>query len=340
MSIKIALVGDVMLGRQVSRELHRCPPEAFWSDVGPLLHSCDAVIANLECAITARRERWRFSQKAFHFGADPIAVDVLKAGNIRAVSLANNHVLDFGFAGLDDTLRILDRAGIARAGAGIDAASARRPALFSAGAARIALFACVDHEQPFAAGATRPGTAYVDLETKVNLPFPEPEQIAEVREMGAAFVILSTHFGPNMVLRPSQRIASLRRTAVASGIDIVFGHSAHVVQGVERAGQSLILHDTGDFLDDYAIDPSLHNDWSFVFVVEAGSKGLVKLMLFPVILEFARVRLACKAEVDPLLERVSKLSAAFGTHFSRSGCNLTLDLQAATSGASASRSQT
>lgn len=326
--MRIAFVGDVMLGRLVSRELHRRAPETFWTDVGPLLWSCDAVIANLECAVTRHREAWAASPKAYHFRADPKAVAVLKAGNIRAVSLANNHVLDFGFVGLRDTLKALDDAGIAHAGAGEDAAAARRPALFAVGSLGIALLACVDHEEPFAADATRPGTAYVDAKGVDESAFPDDPQIAALRQAGADLVVLSTHFGPNMVQRPSSAIARYRRTAARRGVDIVFGHSAHLVQGVERCGASLILHDTGDFLDDYAVDPALRNDWSFVFVVEADKAGLRKLTLVPVLLEFARVRLAGAAEAEPLLDRMTRLSADFATQLVRDGDALTLALRA------------
>ncbi|MGB8365084.1 MAG: CapA family protein [Rhizomicrobium sp.] len=326
--IRIAFVGDVMLGRLVSRELQRRPPESFWSDVGPLLRSCEATIANLECAITRHKQQWKRTRKVFHFGADPAAVDVLKAGNIRAVSLANNHVLDFEAAGLIEMLQLLDAACIAHAGAGVDETAARQPALFAAGPLKIALFACVDHEQSFAASPQLPGTAYVDPEASECTPFPDAAQISETREKGTDLVVLSTHFGPNMVFQPSRAIATYRRAAADRGIDIIYGHSAHLFQGIERYGRSLILHDTGDFLDDYAIDPELHNDWSFVFIIEADTTGLRELTLVPVVLEFACVRLATEREAEALFGRMTKLSSAFRTHLvqSTSGLALTLDL--------------
>lgn len=323
---RIAFVGDVMLGRLVSRELQRHTPEYFWSDVGPLLQSCDAVVANLECAITHHARQWAKTYKTFHFRAEPTAIDVLKAGNIRAVSLANNHVLDFEVEGLVETIRLLESAGIAHAGAGADKAAARRPAFFQAGPLKLALFACVDHEEPFAAGPAHPGTAYVDPGASRPAPFPGADAIAQMKSQGADLVLLSTHFGPNMVLHPSQAIRDFRHMAVEAGIDIVHGHSAHVFQGVELRNRSLILHDTGDILDDYLIDPRLHNDWSFVFIVEAGAKGVTKLRLVPVFLEFAHVRLASEHEAQPMFARMIELSSAFGTHFSPGSTGRSLEM--------------
>ncbi len=323
-SARVAFVGDVMLGRLVSREFRWRPPESFWSDVGPLLRSCDAVIANLECAITRHKQQWTRTPKAFHFGAEPDAIDVLGAGNIRAVGLANNHVLDFKAAGLTETLERLDAANIAHAGAGADEATAREPALFRAGPLTIALFACVDHEKPFAAGPRHPGTAYMDPQT--SNPFPDAAQLSQIRAKGVNLTVLSSHFGPNMVLHPSQAIVNYRRAAALCGVDIVHGHSAHLFQGVERCRRSLILHDTGDFLDDYIVDPVLHNDWSFVFVVDADECGVKKLTLVPVLLEFARVRLASEREAEPMFERMTKLSSEFGTQLARSRDELALEL--------------
>lgn len=325
--IRVAFVGDVMLGRLVSRELGRRQPESFWGDVRPLLQSCDATIANLECAITRHKEQWMRTPKVFHFGADPAAIEVLKAGNIRAVSLANNHVLDFEVAGLTETLQRLDAAGIAHAGAGIDETAARRRALITVGALKIALFACVDHEQPFAASPEGPGTAYVDPGMQNSVSFPDAAQTDSARKEGADLIVLSCHFGPNMATSPSPAIAKYRRAAVARGVDIVHGHSAHIFQGVERCMRSLILHDAGDFLDDYAVDEELRNDRSFVFVVEADATGPSKLTLIPVSLEFAHVRLATEQEAETMFERMTKLSAAFGTHLRRSEEKIALELE-------------
>jgi poly-gamma-glutamate synthesis protein (capsule biosynthesis protein) len=144
----LALLGDVMLGRGVDAALRKHPPERFWGTVLPLLQSADAVFANLECAITRHRIPWTRTDKVFHFGASPEAIAVLRAGNIRCVSLANNHILDFEVEGLLDTLRLLDDAGIARAGAGRDLDEARRPALVNVAGLPVGVVSATDNEPP------------------------------------------------------------------------------------------------------------------------------------------------------------------------------------------------
>lgn len=324
--IQIAFVGDVMLGRLVSRELGRKPAAHFWGDVGPLLRRADAVIANLECAITTSQQPWQRTPKVFHFGADPKAVEVLQAGNVRGVSLANNHVLDFEVAGFRDTLRLLDRAGIAHAGAGETVTEARAPALIELEGATIGLLAVTDNEPPFAAGPTRPGVAYIELENDVETLPPSAAEIASLRRAGAGLVVVSCHLGPSMLMRPSARIQDYHRALAVRGADIVHGHSAHLVQGVELTARSLILHDTGDFLDDYAVDKDLRNDWSFVFLVDLAPEGVKRLTLVPVLLSFAEVNLAPPGEREPLCARMKALSSKFGVALQECDEGLRVDL--------------
>ena len=324
---RIAFVGDVMLGRLVSDQLrHGRTPESCWGEVGELLRDADGVIANLECAITTHSEPWRRTPKVFHFGADPKAIDVLKAGNICGVSLANNHVLDFETAGLIDTLDHLDRAGIAHAGAGRTQADAFAPAFMRIGDLSVALFAVTDNEPPFAARGSEPGTAYIDLGNAKAAGRPTRAEIDAARQRGINLAVLSCHLGPNMVSEPSNEIRDYHLRATTRGIDVVHGHSAHVTQGVEVAGRALILHDTGDFLDDYAVDPVLRNDWSFVFLLDADADGLRKLSVVPVLLGFAEVRRATHDEADALCVRMTEQSSNFGTRFTQNGDGLELDL--------------
>ncbi len=314
-----------MLGRLVSAQLRKGRrPEICLGNLAALLNAADGVIANLECAITTHHQEWQRTPKVFHFGADPRAMEVLNAGNVRAVSLANNHILDFEIAGLNDTLEYLDQAGIAHAGAGRSEAEAFAPARFNLGDVNIALFAVTDNEAPFAAGSASAGTAYIDLTNAARAQQPSVAEIAQVRAAGAELVILSCHLGPNMVLEPSAAIRNYRRAAVDVGIDIVHGHSAHVVQGVERVGHSLLLHDTGDFLDDYAVEPEMRNDLSFVFVIETACAQLRRLTLVPVSLGCGEVHHANARESDYLCARTQQLSAKFGTDLFRTAEGLEL----------------
>lgn len=146
----IALVGGPIFHQRRIVARSSDEPEQVWGDVVPYLRGADAVFANLETPITTTPRRWHKGWKAFRLRADPAAVDLLKAANVRFVNLANNHILDCDSEGLSDTIGHLDRAAIAHAGAGIDAVEAARPGIFDVAGRRIGVLSITDNMREFA----------------------------------------------------------------------------------------------------------------------------------------------------------------------------------------------
>lgn len=319
----LALAGDVMLGRGVDAVLPHGPPTAPWGDLLPLLHEADLRVINLECALTTHQQPWQRTPKVFHFRADPSAVEVLQAAAIDGVSLANNHAMDFEEQGLLDTEAILDGAGIHHAGAGRNQDEARRPAILTPkgdGHHRVGLVAFTDNEPVWAAEADHPGTNYLPVACTAAVLDRVSAAVTEARRLGATTVVVSNHWGPNMVQRPSALFRAFARSVIDRGADIYYGHSAHVVQGLEIYRGKPILYDTGDFLDDYARDPVLRNDWSFLFRLLLTDDGKVtQLQLIPVSLDYAVVRQAVGLERDAMLQRMEALCREMGTPLQRHG---------------------
>ena len=314
----LALTGDVMLGRGVNEALRAMHTEEVWGDTLPLLLSADLRLVNLECAITGHTRPWSRTPKVFHFRADPRAVEVLVAARVDACSLANNHTLDFEERGLLDTLQHLESAGIRYAGAGRNLEEAVRPVILEGG---VALVAFTDNEFPFAAGPDRPGTSYLPVSTEPEVLRRVEEAIGAARDGGAKTVVFSNHWGPNMVRRPRAAFRRFAHAVVDRGADIYYGHSAHVFQGVELYRGKPILYDTGDFIDDYAVDPDMRNDRSFLFRLSTEDGELGRLELFPVVLPYARVELAGGEEREEILALMQDLAAEMGTTFERrEGC--------------------
>lgn len=303
-----------MLGRGVNEEIMMKSPEEFWGDTLPVLSSADCVVANLECAITTHRQVWQGPPKAFYFRADPEAVEVLKAGNVRCVCLANNHTLDYEVEGLLETARNLDGAGIARAGGGRNQTEAEAPAIFEAAGVKLGFIGMTDNEPSFGAGKDRAGANYAKIELE-TLPLLK-NSVEAANGAGVDLVVLSLHWGPNMRIAPPQEFREFARGALDLGVDIVHGHSAHIFQGIERHGDGLIMYDTGDFLDDYAIDPILRNDWSFIFLVEVENGKVKGLRMVPVLLSYARVDLARGVDTEAIRRRMKRLSRDLGSEIS------------------------
>ena len=325
--IALGLVGDVMLGRGVDEALRGMRPGEPWGDTLPVLNAADLRIINLECAISTHVKPWNRTPKTFHFRADPSrAVRVLHAARIDACSLANNHTLDFEEDGLLDTLKHLDAAGIRHAGAGRDLERAARPVILDGPTGeKVALLAFTDNEPSFAAGVDRPGTNYLPASLEPEVLDRVEAAIAGARRAGADTIVFSNHWGPNMVERPRDLFRRFARCVVDRGADVYYGHSAHVFQGVEVYRGKPILYDTGDFIDDYAVDERLRNDRSFVFLVSVEGGALRRLELFPVVLSFARTGFAAGVEREEILRRMERLSAEFGTTFVRREGTLVLE---------------
>jgi poly-gamma-glutamate synthesis protein (capsule biosynthesis protein) len=325
--ITLALTGDVMLGRGVAEAVDRrlVRSEELWGDVRPLLDSADLRIINLECPLTDHEQRWTRTLKRPHFRAPPSAIETLLAARIDACSLANNHTVDFEERGLLDTIEHLDDAGIRHAGAGRDREEAAAPAVLSVRGERVGLLAFTDNMPPFAAGDDHPGTNYLPVSSEPEVLRRVEVAVSSLREMGADTIIFSNHWGPNRVLRPKGHFRSFAHAVMDRDVDVYYGHSAHVFQGVELYRGKPILYDTGDFIDDYPIHPELRNDWSFLFLVSVEGGSFARLELIPVKLRYARVGLAGGEEREEILQRMEGLSAEMGTAFSRREGSLVIE---------------
>jgi poly-gamma-glutamate synthesis protein (capsule biosynthesis protein) len=322
----IALVGDLMLGRGVSEAAETQAAADFWSDVLPILQSADAVIGNLESPITTSIVEWRQCWKAFRFGAHPRTTELLRAGNVRAVTLANNHILDRRGRGLCDTLRHLDAAGIDHAGAGRHIEEATRPVVLDLAGLRVGIIAMTDNMPEFAAGPSRPGTNFVRItRTGASLALID-WLVRDLRRNDVDFIVLSAHWGPNLRPWPPARFRRFARAALDLGVDLFHGHSAHLFQGVESRGRKLILYDTGDFLDDYWTFPGIRTDRSFLFLVDLLRGQPIRLRMLPVIVSHGSVRRARGPETDAVQRSMVRRCRPLGTSLQVMPSWLRLDL--------------
>jgi len=316
MSPRLGFTGDVMLGRNVDRTHRGGTPEAVWGDVLSRLRGLDGLFVNLECALSTRGREWTRTYRPFHFRAAPDwAIPALRAAGVDWTALANNHLLDYEEVALHDTVDHLDDAGIAHAGAGADERRAFDPSVVGVGDLRVGLLSLTDNTPEYAAGPDTPGVARIEMDVADAVERERVRDlIANVRERGADLVVASLHWGPNMVVVPADRYRTFGRWLIESGVDLVHGHSAHVFQGVERHEGGLLLHDCGDFVDDYRVDEELRNDQSFLFELAVTADGeLERLRLHPTeigdcVVDHANERAAAWAR-ETMRDRTAALDA-------------------------------
>jgi poly-gamma-glutamate capsule biosynthesis protein CapA/YwtB (metallophosphatase superfamily) len=328
--VKIALTGDVMLGRAVDHYVVQnssVTPQGLWGDVLPVLLSADLRLINLECVISSRGVKWRPLTKPFHFRAHPRAVEFLKVAKVDCVTLANNHILDYGVEALEECLELLQMCGIKGAGAGRNLREAEMPVVVEGPAGRVAIVSLTDNEPEWEAQENYWGVNFVDYDTR-GLVEPYRSRIARVlleSRSQADWVIISAHVGPNWG-KPSAAMRALAYNLLDLGGDLYWGHSNHSPQGIEVYDKKLILYSTGDFIDDYAVDPIERNDLSFLFVLEAEQDHIQKISLYATVIEDFRARRAGGKEVDFLQQQMRSRSAEFGSHLETQDCALHLSV--------------
>ena len=295
-----------MLGRGAAQRLQRDPEAPLLApEVVEQIQRADAFLLNLECCISERGAPFPDPRKPFFFRAPPIAAKRLKGLGVTAVTLANNHALDFGEAALLDTLRYLAAAGIQAVGAGDDEAVARAPQQLLCNEIRVRLVSFCDHPRAYAASVERPGVAYADLSTGL------PGWVAEAATPGddADLVLVTPHWGPNMVAEPTPPVRRAAQALRAAGATVIAGHSAHVFQGVASG----VLFDLGDFFDDYAVDRELRNDLGLLWLLELDKGGLRALHALPLVLDYCFTRSAAGEERRWITRRLQQLCAPLGT---------------------------
>lgn len=310
--MRLVFVGDVMLGRLINDVLAEAPPRYPWGDTLPLFESANLRVCNLECAIADAGTPWSRTPKMFHFRSDARNVATLNAAGIDFVSLANNHALDYGYEALYEMLGILQREGIAHAGAGRSIEAAAQPALLTREHVRIGCVAFTDNEPAWEAGPGKAGVHYTPIDTTDPRAKRLFDIVYQTREQ-TDLMIVSAHWGPNWGHRPRAEHIPFAHALIDHGADIVFGHSCHVFQGIEIYKKRPILYSCGDFVDDYRVSQKERNDQSFVFAMHVAGREITSLELRPTVIRSFQARLAQNDEAETITRQMQALCAEMGT---------------------------
>ncbi len=213
----------------------------------------DLRLINLETSITASNDYWK--NKGINYRMHPQNLPVLTRAGIDFCSLANNHVLDWGYSGLLETLQTLKKANIISSGAGHNLNAAAAPAVMVIpGKGRVLMFSFGLESSgiplSWAATADQPGVNLLkDLSD--NTVRHISQNVRKIKQKND-IVVASIHWGGNWGYKvPNTQKRFARRLIDAAGVDIIHGHSSHHVKGIEVYKQKLILYGCGDFINDY-----------------------------------------------------------------------------------------
>ena len=190
--------------------------------------------------------------------ADPSYLPLLAGANkIVVASQANNHALDYGEEGMNDSLKNLNDAGITAIGAGANQESASKPAVVDVGDRHITILNYMDADN-FAeyASIMPPATANSSGFSAYDEEYAK-EQIQEARDNGSSIIIAYLHYGNEYSRSPNEYQVNISHELIDNGADIVIGAHAHVTQGVEMYNGKPIFYNLGNFIFDQS-NPATH----------------------------------------------------------------------------------
>ncbi|MEW6001867.1 MAG: CapA family protein [Nitrospirota bacterium] len=280
----------------------------------------DLRIINLETAVTKSNSYWL--DKEINYRMNPENIPCLTAANIDLCSLANNHVLDWGYSGLVETLETLEKVNIKGAGSGRNKKEAEAAAVMEAkgkGGVIVFSFGSETSGIPLSWAATedRPGINLLkDLSDKTVLYIKEKvEDVKRLRDI----VIVSIHWGGNWGYEvPREQTEFAHKLIDDAGVDVIHGHSSHHVKGIEVYKDRLILYGCGDFLDDYEGISGYEyyrDDLGLMYfsTLDTSTGKLINLQMTPTQIRHFKVNRASETDAKWLRDILNREGKKFGT---------------------------
>lgn len=310
-------VGDIMLGRGVGRSIVEHGVGYPFEAAAALLDGSDVRVGNLELPLT---ERGRPERKDYTFRAPPSVTEGLTAAGFDVLTLANNHMLDYGTEGLLDTVAVLERAGIAHPGAGRDTDTAHQPAIVESHGLTLAFLSYVNTPndgrsgwvaESMRAGSEAPGVAWGTAESIRR-------DVVSARDR-ADLVIVALHAGYEYSAAPNPVQRELARAAVDAGAALVLGAHPHVLQGIEIYNGVPIVYSLGNFIfdadDDDRRQPGMPSLLSAVLRIRLDASGVRGLEVRPAMIDEREGRPipVTGAAARPVYDRIYSLTDALNT---------------------------
>lgn len=280
----------------------------------------DLRIINLETSVTRYNDYWK--GKGINYRMHPDNIPCITAAKIDCCALANNHVLDWGYSGLAETLKTLARADIKTAGAGQNLKEVQTPAIMEVKEkGRVIVFSLGSESSgippSWAALEDRPGVNLLDDLTDKTIQAIKG-MIQKLKKPGD-IVVASIHWGSNWGYQiPHEQIEFAHGLIDAADVDIIHGHSSHHVKGIEVYKERPILYGCGDFLNDYegiSGYEGFRDDLSLMYFVSMNpaTGRLARLQMTPTQIKKFSVNRASTADANWLRDVLHREGNKLGT---------------------------
>jgi poly-gamma-glutamate capsule biosynthesis protein CapA/YwtB (metallophosphatase superfamily) len=303
--VSVVFLGDILLAQRNSDSLFPRANRNMFSAVRAGISSYDHIVANMETPVTTRGES--FPDKRFVFRITRERADAVKSLNPSCLLTGNNHIMDYGYDGMSDTIAWIRSMGWFTCGAGVNAADARHPLILGNGKARVAILSYSEcSPNAFYATTRKGGSAFFDIDAV-------KEDIRKLTARGLP-VVVCVHWGWELTDNPQsyQRIAAGQ--LIDEGASAVIGYHPHCVQGIELIRGHPVFYSLGDLANSFVHTP----EWNSIaagFVFEGNR--LVRAEIIPLAgtndEKDARIIPLRGIEASRLITRVNALSSQLGT---------------------------
>lgn len=237
--IEITAFGDLYLGSRMEKSLEKKGNMFPFKGVKELLTG-DIIMANLESPLTLH-DIPMIEDKEWLLKASPTLAKTLKEASFNHVTLANNHILDFGMKGLSDTIKYLNEASLQYSGAGVTLREAREVKTQDFNGKKVAFLSYSNtFPKEFWANKNRGGVAPGYLKYVKN-DIKKARQVADI-------IIVSFHWGAERMKTPKDYQVNFAKASIDAGADIIIGHHPHVLQSMERYKNGVIYYSLGNFI--------------------------------------------------------------------------------------------
>jgi poly-gamma-glutamate synthesis protein (capsule biosynthesis protein) len=308
--VVISMVGDVLLASGVGQAMAVHGPDYPWRGTSEVLRESDITIANLECAVSTGGSPE--PDKQFTFRALPDALAGAADAGVDVLTLANNHILDFGREAMLDTINNIKGIDIYYTGAGINEDEAFKPVFLQKKGKNVAVlaFTRVFPRSGWIAGKNTPGVAS-------GFNYRLMMDRIEAAESQADETIVLIHWGNEADDFPGPDEINLAHALVDAGADIVAGHHPHVLQGIEVYKGKIIAYSLGNFI--FTTSSSRKAREGVILQVAVGSTGSYKAGVIPTGITGGATRILRGGERKSVLDRINQLSGPFGTSVDTNG---------------------
>ena len=301
--LDIVFCGDVMLGNWMNEVAYREGFDYPFAKIKPIIDSADIAFCNIECPFTTSRDS--MVHKKYMYKAKPELISLIKNAGFDVVSLSNNHILDFGYKGMKETIELLKKENISYFGVGNNILEAREPAVLQInnGIVKIIGYSGTFPEE-FWADEEKFGTAFQHLD------YIREDILKHKKEGNLLFVSFHSGQEGTSELRDYQK--ELAHAAIDFGADGVIGHHPHVLQAIEIYKNKPIFYSLGNCL--FSTYSKIAKESIIAKTIYSNKNELTKIEIYPINVNNLEVEFQpYHIKSDGIIKYLNSLSEEFNT---------------------------